>query len=136
MELKPKVLDVERAYETIFVVKPTFSDAEYEEKVKEYEEWLKSKGAKIVHKEVWGLKKFAYPIQKYSSGYYVLFEFRSLQSLPKELERKYRLDEDLLRFLTVYLDKYGVEFNERRRKKMSGELPAENQEEENTTPEE
>ncbi len=129
MELKPKVLETERAYETIFVVKPTFSDAEYEEKVKEYEEWLTSKGAKIVNKEVWGLKKFAYPIQKFNSGYYVLFEIRSLQNLPEELERKYRLDEDLLRFLTVHLDKYGVEFNERRRKKMRGELVSEEQEE-------
>ena len=139
MKLEPKVLEIEKAYETVFIIRPTLSDEEYEKKVEEYVNFLQEKGAKIVHTEVWGLRKLAYPIQKHNSGYYVLIEFRSVQTLPEVLERKYRLDEDIMRFLTVYLDKYGVEFNERRRKKMQkGSSQEESNEEssENTSNEE
>ena len=50
-------------YETVFILNPVLSDEQIKETVKKYEEFLVSKGAEMVSKENWGLKKLAYPIQ-------------------------------------------------------------------------
>ena len=62
-------------YETVFILNPVLSDEQIKETVKKYEDLLVSKGAKMVSKEDWGLKKLAYPIQNKKSGFYHLFEF-------------------------------------------------------------
>jgi small subunit ribosomal protein S6 len=77
---------------------------------------LKEEGAEIVNVENWGLKKLAYPIQKKSTGFYVLVEFKALPTLLKKLEIEYRRDEKVLRFLTTVLDKHAITYAERRRK--------------------
>ena len=62
-------------YETVFILNPVLSDDQIKETVKKYEDFLVSKGAKMVSKEDWGLKKLAYPIQNKKSGFYHLFEY-------------------------------------------------------------
>ena len=62
-------------YETVFILNPVLSDVQVKETVQKFEDYLVSKGAKMIHKEDWGLKKLAYPIQKKKSGFYHLFEF-------------------------------------------------------------
>ena len=57
-------------YETVFILNPVLSDIQIKETVKKYEDLLVSKGAKMVSKEDWGLKKLAYPIQNKKSGFY------------------------------------------------------------------
>ncbi len=104
-------------YETVFIMTPVLSEDQMKEAVKKYNTLLKEKGAEIVHEENWGLKKMAYPIQKKASGFYHLIEFKAEGHVVDELETAYRRDEKLLRFLTVKLDKYGVAYNEKRRKK-------------------
>jgi small subunit ribosomal protein S6 len=76
---------------------------------------LKEKGAEIVFENNWGLKKLAYPIQKKSTGFYYLIDFKAEGDLIAELEVAYKRDERLLRFLTVKLDKHAVAYNEKRR---------------------
>ncbi len=63
-----------------------------------------------------GLKKLAYPIQKKSTGFYNLVEFKAATSVINTLETEYRRDESVMRFLTTVLDKHAVVYNERRRK--------------------
>jgi small subunit ribosomal protein S6 len=63
-------------YETVFILNPVLSETQIKETVKKYEDFLISKGAKMVSKENWGLKKLAYPIQHKKSGFYHLFEFQ------------------------------------------------------------
>jgi len=60
-----------------------------------------------------------YPIQKKSTGYYHLFEFKSEGDLIERLELEYRRDERVIRYITVKLDKYGIIYAEKRRKKFT-----------------
>lgn len=107
-----------KRYETVFIVTPVLSDEQTKETVKKFKDLLNDKGAKIVHEEDWGLKKLAYQIQKKSTGFYYLLEwdYSGTENLVSLLELTFKRDERILRFLTVYLDKYGVEYNERKRK--------------------
>lgn len=105
-------------YENIIIITPILSDDQAKDTAKEYEDFLIIKKGKIVHQEHWGLKKLAYPIHKKQSGCYHLFEFLLTSNLISDLELKLRQDERILRFLTVKLNKYGIEYAERRRKKL------------------
>ncbi|MBX2842399.1 MAG: 30S ribosomal protein S6 [Flammeovirgaceae bacterium] len=102
-------------YETVFIITPVLSDQEVEETVEKFKKWLSDQGADIYHDEKWGLKKLAYPILNKTTGVYHLFEFKAEPTVVADLEIEYKRDERVMRFLTVSLDKYGVEFNERRR---------------------
>jgi|TARA_B100001175_G_scaffold47790_1_gene37192 small subunit ribosomal protein S6 len=105
-------------YETVFILNPVLSDVQVKETVKKYEDFLVSKGAKMVSKEDWGLKKLAYPIQNKKSGFYHLFEFTCSGDLITSLEIEFRRDERFMRYLTVKLDKHAISWAERRREKL------------------
>ncbi len=103
-------------YETVFIMTPVLSDEQMKEAVKKYQDFLKEKGAEIVHEEAWGLRKLAYPIQKKSSGFYHLIEFTNNGEIIRDFEVAFKRDERILRFLTVKLDKHAVAYNEKKRK--------------------
>ncbi len=105
-------------YETVFILTPVLSETQVKEAVKKFRDFLTENGAEIVHEENWGLRKLAYKINKKSTGFYQLFEFRAEPSLIAPFELQLRRDERVMRFLTVKLDKYAIEFNQRRREKM------------------
>lgn len=105
-------------YETVFILTPVLSDSQVEEAVKKFESYLKEKGAEIVHQENWGLRKLAYPIQLKRNGFYHLIEFKSGGELISDLELLFKRDERILRFLTVKLDKHGIDWAEKRREKL------------------
>lgn len=113
-----------KQYETVFILTPVLSEDQVKETVKKFRDYLLSKGAEIVNEENWGLRKLAYKIKKKSTGFYILFEYRIDTQKLKEFETQLKRDERVLRFLTVYLDKYAIEFNEKRRKKLA-EQPVE-----------
>ena len=69
----------------------------------------------IVNDEDWGLRKLAYPIQKKTTGFYHLFEFRADSQFIDKLETQYRRDERIIRFLTFVMDKDSIAYSERRR---------------------
>lgn len=95
---------------------PVLSEDQAKETVRKFKKLLTDKGAEIKHEENWGLKKLAYPIQKKTTGFYHLIEFEADGSIVGDLEVNYKRDERIIRFLTVSLDKYGIEFVEKRRK--------------------
>ncbi len=103
-------------YETVFILTPVLSDAQMKEAVEKFKEYLTSKGAEIVNEEQWGLRKLAYPIDKKSTGFYCLLEFKGEPTIVKKLETAYRRDERVIRFLTFRLDKYAAEYAEKRRR--------------------
>ena len=105
-------------YETVFILNPVLSDVQVKETVQKFEDYLVSKGAKMIHKEDWGLKKLAYPIQKKKSGFYHLFEFTAPGEVITPYEQEFRRDERIMRFLTVKLDKHAISWAERRRVKL------------------
>jgi len=104
-------------YETVFILNPVLSEDQIKETVRKYEDFLVSKGAKMISKENWGLKKLAYPIQHKKSGFYHLFEYQVPAEVISPLELEFRRDERFMRYLTVKLDKHAVSWAERRREK-------------------
>lgn len=108
-------------YETVFMLTPVLSEEQMKEAVKKYEDHLTNHGATIVHRENWGLRKLAYPIQKKTTGFYHLLEYTNDGSLIAELEVQLKRDERVLRFLTVKLDKHAVAYNEKKRKKKAAD---------------
>ncbi|MGC9374939.1 MAG: 30S ribosomal protein S6 [Bacteroidales bacterium] len=104
-------------YETVFITTPVLSEAQMKETVQKFIEILKDDGAEIVHEENWGLKKLAYPIQKKSTGFYYLIEFKAEGETIQKLETEYRRDERIIRFLTFKMDKYAIQYSEKKRSK-------------------
>ena len=105
-------------YETVFILTPVLSDEQMKETAAKFKKVLTDKGAEILNEEAWGLKKMAYAIQKKSTGFYCLGEFKAEPEVIKTLETAFRRDEKVIRFQTVKLDKYAVEYAEKRRAKL------------------
>ena len=105
-------------YETVFILNPVLSETQIKETVSKFEDYLTSKGATMVSKEDWGLKKMAYEIQNKKSGFYHLFEFNVPGEVLIGFETEFRRDERIMRFLTVSLDKHAISWAERRRIKL------------------
>ena len=106
-------------YETVFILTPVLSDEQMKEAVAKFKKILTDNGAEIVNEEEWGLKKMAYAIEKKSTGFYCLLEFKAEPSVVDTLETGFRRDEKVIRFLTVKLDKYAAQYAEKRRNKLS-----------------
>ena len=106
-------------YETVFILTPVLSDAQMKEAVEKFKAILTNAGAEIINEENWGLKKLAYPIQKKSTGFYQLLEFKADPSVIDSLEVNFRREERVIRFLTVKLDKFAAAYAEKRRSNKS-----------------
>ena len=102
-------------YETVFILTPVLSDVQMKETVEKFKGLLAEQGAEIVNEENWGLKKLAYPIEKKSTGFYNLLEFKAEPTVVDKLEIGFRRDERVIRFLTVKLDKFSAAYAEKRR---------------------
>ena len=74
-------------YETVFILTPVLSDAQMKEAVEKFTNLLKAQGAEIVNEENWGLRKLAYPIDKKTTGFYQLVEFKANPETIATLER-------------------------------------------------
>ena len=104
-------------YETVFIATPVLSDVQTKELFGTFQGVITENGGQIVSSEDWGLRKLAYPIQKKTTGFYYLIEFEGEGDLVEKLETQYRRDERVIRFLTFRMDKYAVEYAEKRRNK-------------------
>ncbi len=110
-----------RQYEVNFIVDPVLSGDEIKEAAQTYVNLIQENGCKIVNVDEMGLRQLAYPIKKRTTGMYYCVEFQNDNSgfIPK-MELALRRDERIMRFLTVKLDRYGVEFNDKKRKGLIG----------------
>ena len=104
-------------YETVFIATPVLSDVQTKELFGKFQGVITENGGQIVSSEDWGLRKLAYPIRKKTTGFYYLIEFEGEGDLVEKLETQYRRDERVIRFLTFRMDKYAVEYAEKRRNK-------------------
>ena len=102
------------SYETVFILTPVLSEDQMKEAVEKFKGVLVDNGAEIVNEEQWGLRKLAYPIQKKSTGFYVLLEYTAEPTIVKKLDIAFRRDERVIRFLTFRLDKYALEYARKR----------------------
>ncbi|MBK7639044.1 MAG: 30S ribosomal protein S6 [Bacteroidetes bacterium] len=106
-------------YETVFISTPVLSSDEYSKTVKKYTDFLEKNGGKLVSKEDWEFGP-SLPDTKKTSGFYTLIEFQIDGSMIKKMEVEFKRDENIMRFLTVSLDKFAVKYAEGRRARLSG----------------
>ncbi|HAP01148.1 MAG TPA: 30S ribosomal protein S6 [Bacteroidetes bacterium] len=107
-------------YETVIIFSPILSEDELKKEVKKFKKMLEDGGASIIEERSWGLRQLAYPIKAKSNGIYYIIEFNGDGNLISKLEVEYKRDENILRFLTTSLDKFGVDYNNRRRAGLVG----------------
>ncbi len=94
------------------------------ETVAKFKSLLTDNGAEILNEEAWGLKKMAYAIDKKSTGFYCLIEFKGEPTIVNTLETGYRRDERVIRYMTTRLDKYAAQYAEKRRSKYAKKAEA------------
>jgi len=93
-----------RRYETIFIASPVLTDEQADELVRNFEGIIAEQGGELLRTDKWGRKKLAYEVQKFSEGYYTLFEMNAGPSLIAELERRFRNNDAVIKFLSVRMD--------------------------------
>ena len=91
-------------YETVFIARQDLSEAQVKELTDSYSKIITDAKGKVTKVENWGLKTLAYKINKNRRGFYVLIESDTPAPAIHEIERNMRLNEDVLRFMTVRLD--------------------------------
>ena len=95
-----------RQYENTFIVRPDLSPSQVESLADKFSKILQKEGAEVGKIEYCGLRHLAYPIKKNSKGHYVLMNITAEPATVLEMERNMRLDEDLLRFLTILVEEH------------------------------
>jgi small subunit ribosomal protein S6 len=93
-----------RIYEELFIVKPDATEEEIEQVVEQVRGLIESGGGVVDKVDKWGLRKLAYRVRKQHEGYYVLFQFSSSPEAVKEIERRLRVSDLVLKFITVRID--------------------------------
>lgn len=91
-------------YETVFIARQDLGTPQVEELTKQFSEIITKAGGKITKTESWGLRNLAYRIKKNRKGHYVLIELDTPADAMIEMERNMRINEDILRYMTVRLD--------------------------------
>ena len=114
-----KQKQMSKQYETVFILTPVLSDEQTKEAVNAYKKLFRELGVKVVQEESWGLKKLAYQIKKKNTGFYQVFQIEAPGEAIAHIETAYKRDERVLRYLTIHLDKYALQYAERRKAKLA-----------------
>ncbi len=93
-----------RIYEALFIIKPDVPDEEVDQRLEALRGQLTGAGATVDKMEKWGKRRLAYKVDKYREGFYVLIQFSAGPETVKEFERRLRVSDVVLKFLTVRID--------------------------------
>lgn len=93
-----------RHYETIFIVHPELPEDDTNAVIDKFKGILEDGGATMSKVDLWGRRRLAYPVKKQTKGFYVLFEYGAEPGAVEEMERIFKIDENVIRFLTVKID--------------------------------
>lgn len=94
-----------RRYECIYILKPDLSPEQIDDLCKRFTDIISDNGGTLILEDRWGLKTLAYEVKKYSKGYYVLLDYAAEKNVTVELERNFKMLENVIRFLTVLTEK-------------------------------
>lgn len=97
-------------YESVIILNATLEDSQIDSIISSLKEQMSANGVEISDVDKWGRKRLAYPIKKGKSGYYIIFHFISPREYITKFERSLRLDENVIRFLTVKLEQKDLDF--------------------------
>ena len=93
-----------REYEVMYIIKPGFEDDKYAEIIEKYNALIQANGGEILKVEPWGKRRLAYEIEKLREGYYVLLRINGAPELPKELERNFKIADEIMRYLVIRVE--------------------------------
>ncbi|MBW2004143.1 MAG: 30S ribosomal protein S6 [Deltaproteobacteria bacterium] len=91
-------------YETIYIVNPTLDDDSLKEAIDKFSDLINKLKGSIVKVNEWGKRKLAYEVKRFDKGYYVVLDFCALPKMVTELERNLKLDDRILKYITVKID--------------------------------
>lgn len=102
-------MDKQRMYESTVIINASLDDAQVEAVIARISDTIAKNGGTITALNKWGRKRLSYPINKKTNGFYVNIEFTAPPTLVAALERSYQLDEMVLRYLTIALERKAIE---------------------------
>jgi small subunit ribosomal protein S6 len=91
-------------YESVIIARPELTETQIDKIISDLSEIITKENGKVVRKEQWGLRSFAYKINKNKKGHYFMLNLDSAPSTIFEYERQMRINEDIIRFLTIKID--------------------------------
>jgi small subunit ribosomal protein S6 len=100
-----KEFSMTRTYESIFIVRPDLTGDAYTAVIDKFKGVLTDQGASIIKVDEWGVRKLAYTVKKQHRGSYVLVIFEAEPKIILEYERRLRLDESIIKFINIHLEK-------------------------------
>lgn len=95
-------------YETIFIIKPGLEEEEIEPVIERVQKVIKKTKGEVTEVEKWGKKRLAYEVKKYTSGIYILMRFKGDHGVISELERNYKLIDNIIKFITLRIEEKEV----------------------------
>jgi small subunit ribosomal protein S6 len=115
-----------RVYEELFILKPDTVEEEVDGFVEQIQQVITNGKGTVDKTDKWGVRKLAYRVQKYSEGLYVLIQFSSTPDLVKEIERRLRVSDAVIKFITVRIDEKQKKIDKRKkaRDKRAARRPA------------
>ena len=115
-----------RIYEELFIVRPDAPEEEIDQLIEQLTTQISGEGGNVDKSEKWGVRKLAYRVQKRNEGFYVLLQFTAKPETVRELERRLRVSDQVLKFLTVRIDEKlkKIEKRKKDREKRAARKPA------------
>jgi small subunit ribosomal protein S6 len=115
-----------RIYEEMFIIRPDATEEEITPIVEQVRTTVTSAGGTIDKEERWGVRRLAYRVEKRNEGYYVLMQFTAAAATVKEVERRLRVNDNVLKYMTVRIDEKLKKIEKRRkeREKRAARKPA------------
>ncbi|MFA3782563.1 30S ribosomal protein S6 [Melioribacteraceae bacterium 4301-Me] len=104
-----------RHYESVIIINAALEDEQIEQTISRIQELITTNGGEIIDVDKWGRKRLAYPIKKSKTGYYLIIRHLTIPSSITTIERNFRLDENIVRYLTITLDKRALEAIEKQK---------------------
>jgi small subunit ribosomal protein S6 len=103
-------------YELMVIFTPVLSDDDYKASQKKFTSFVKENGGEVLHEKPWGLKSLAFPINKKTTGLYWVLEYQAPSDFNEKLKIQLLRDDNVMRHMFTALDKYAVEYNEKKRR--------------------
>jgi small subunit ribosomal protein S6 len=115
-----------RIYEELFIVRPDATDEEVDPLLEQLNNVITQAGGTVDKTEKWGVRKLAYRVMKFAEGQYILIQFSAKPNTVRELERRLRVADLVIKFLTVRIDEKMKRIEKRRkaREKRAARKPA------------
>jgi small subunit ribosomal protein S6 len=104
-----------RIYEELFIVKPDAAEEEVDQFIEQMKSVVTTSGGSVDKVDKWGKRRLAYRVDKYREGAYVLFQFNAQPETVKEFERRLRVSDLVIKFLTVRIDQTNKRLEKRKR---------------------